>query len=184
MKRAAGMMILALAALVATRAAGAQELDWYAGLGVASELDGRGPFDFGGGAEAEHAGTLFAGARFAHGFGVEAAYVDLGRLRHSAVADAGYDVDGELWSVGAIYALSLEALEPYVKLGWFSREEDGVAISIAGPAPLRLDDDGVMAEVGLRWRASEAFALRLGYAWYDFEPESDGSAQAGLEWHF
>lgn len=184
MKRKAWAMVVGAAAMLAANAAMAQELDWHVGLGLASELDGRGPFDFGGSADAKNAGALFAGARWGSGFGVEAAYVDLGRLRHSAVADAGYDADGELWSVGATYSIRLDAIEPYAKLGWFSREEDGIAISIAGPRPLQLDDDGLTGEVGLRWRVTEPFALRLGYVWYDFEPDSDASAQLGAEWHF
>jgi hypothetical protein len=172
---------LALLPLAAPLAA--QSLHWHAGVGLAGELDGRGP-PAGRPLEAENAGTLLVGATHGSGFGVEAAYVDLGELVASNIADAGYEVDGELWSVGATYAIPLDAFEPYAKLGWFSRDEDGTQLTIAGPRPLRLDDDGVMGEVGLRWRASDAFALRLGYAHYDFEPDADGSAQLMAEWHF
>lgn len=161
----------------------AQSLDWHVGLGVAAELDGRAP-GFDPQIDAEEAATLFVGATFENGFGFEAAYVDLGNITASGIADGGFDLDGELWSVGATYRIQLDQLEPYAKLGWFSREEDGVAITIAGPVPLSLDDDGLMGEVGLRWRITQPFALRLGYAWYDFEPDSDGSAQFAAEWHF
>ena len=181
MRRTTALVLLALWPL-ATPAA-AQSWRWHAGLGLAGDLDGRGP-PGGFPVDAEHAATLFAGATHASGFGVEAAYLDLGRLVASNIADAGYDVDGELWSVGATYAIALDAFEPYAKLGWFSREEDGVGYSIAGPFPLRLDDDGWMGEAGLRWRATDAFALRLGYAHYDFAPDADGSAQLAAEWRF
>lgn len=164
-------------------AASAQEVDWYAGVGVGAELSDRGP-SYGVDPDADTLKTLLVGARFAQGFGVEASYVDLGRLFQAGIADGGFDVDGELWSVGATYTVSFDAFEPYAKLGWFSREEDGVSNSIAGPVPISFDDDGVMGEVGARWRINEPVALRLGYVWYDFEPESDGSVQVAAEWHF
>jgi hypothetical protein len=160
----------------------AQSLDWHVGLGVSGELDGRGPPGFD--ADADNGRHVVAGVRFENGFGVEAGYADLGELVSPGIADAGFALDGELWTVGATFGWRIERFEPYAKLGWFSREDDGVAISIVGPSPLTLSDDGVMAEVGLRWHVTEPFALRLGYAHYDFETDADGSALLLAEWHF
>jgi hypothetical protein len=174
---------VALTALfISPIAAQAQSVDWHVGIGVTSELDGRGPFDFD--ADAEDGRTVVVGARFDNGFGVEAAYVDLGQILSPGIADAGFVLDGELWSVGATWGRRIERLEPYAKLGWFSREDDGISISIIGPAPLTVSDDGFMAEAGLRWYVTDPFALRLACAHYDFERDSDGSAQLLAEWHF
>ena len=163
----------------------AQAVDWHLGAAVADDFDGRTP-DFGGpsGVSTETARSLFGGLRFANGLGIEAAWLDLGEASHSAVADAGYRVDGKLWSIGLTWAPDTGDLQPYAKLGWFDRDEDGTFIGIAGPMPVSYDDDGMMAEVGGRWFLTQSFALRAGYSWYDFEPESDGSVLLGAEWHF
>ena len=159
-------------------------LDWHVGVGAAAELDGRGPTVAGVEPEAGTAWTLLAGARHRSGFGVELAWLDLGRLEVPGIADAGYRVDGSLFSAGVTYAPDTGPLQPYAKLGWFSRSEDGTALTIAGPRPFELDDDGVMAEVGGRWQFDAAWALRLGYAWYDFDDGADGSVQAVAELRF
>lgn len=163
-------------------AAAAQSPEWHLGLGAAGDLDGRGPYDFD--ANAENGRTLVVGARWDGGFGVEAAYTDLGQILSPGILDAGFVLEGELWSVGATYGWRFDRLEPYVKLGWFTRDDDGISISIAGSAPLTVSDDGLMAEAGLRWRVTEPFALRVGCTHYDFERRSDGSAQFLAEWHF
>jgi hypothetical protein len=173
---------LALAAAGGAPQAAAQALDWHVGVGATGELAERGPHDFD--ADGENGYTLLAGARWDTGFGVEAAYVDLGRLTASAILDAGFDIEGELWSVGATYGVRLDRFEPYAKLGWFSREEDGILIGIAGPTPIDLSDDGLMAEVGARVHLGESFALRAGYAHYDFERGGEGSVQLLAEFHF
>lgn len=184
MRHALSLSVLVIASLFSAEQIAAQELSWHIGLGLASELDERAPTTAGGRVDAENAGTVFVGAAHASGFGGEMAYVDLGGASEAGIADGGYDLDGELWSLGVTYAVAFDALEPYAKLGWFTRNEDGVALTIAGPRPFGVDDDGLMGEVGLRWRVTEPVALRLGYVWYDFEPDADGSAQFAAEWRF
>lgn len=169
--------------LLALAAPAAQAADWHIGVAAADDYDGRTP-DFGARIETETARSLFGGLRFENGFGVEAAWVDLGEASQDAVADAGYRVDGTLWSVGLTWAPDTGDLQPYAKLGWFDRDEDGTFVGIAGPTPVSYDDDGMMAEAGGRWFLTQSFALRAGYSWYDFEPESDGSVLLGAEWHF
>jgi hypothetical protein len=175
------LLYLTLLALVPVSA---QAVDWHVGAAVTDDYDGRTP-DFGGpSVDTEKGRSVFGGLRFDNGFGIEGAWLDLGDASQSAVADAGYRVDGKLWSVGLTFAPDTGALQPYAKLGWFDRSEDGTFIGIAGPVPVSYDDDGLMAEVGGRWFLTESFALRTGYSWYDFEPDSDGSVLFGAEWHF
>ena len=116
--------------------------------------------------------------------GLEASYADLGELYLSGIADGGFRTDGDLWAVAVTYSPDTGALRPYAKLGWFSRDENGQAITIAGPRPISFDDDGLTAELGGRWFVNDNFALRLGYSWYDFDGGGDGSVGAAVEWHF
>lgn len=178
------MRALLCLSLLALSPLSAQAVDWHVGAAVHDDLDGRTP-DFGNSRiNTENGRSLFGGLRFENGLGVEAAWLDLGDASQSAVADAGYRVDGRLFSVGLTYAPDTGALQPYAKLGWFDRSEDGTFIGIAGPRPVSYDDDGLMAEVGGRWFVTRSFALRAGYSWYDFAPRSDGSAMLAAEWHF
>lgn len=178
------MRFLFVLPLLALAPLSAQAIDWHLGVAAHDDLDNRAPSFGGARADTETGRSLFGGLRFQNGFGVEAAWLDLGDATQSAVADAGYAIDGSLWSVGLTFAPDTGPLQPYAKLGWFERDEDGVFIGIAGPAPISYDDNGLMAEVGGRWFATPSFALRAGYSWYDFEPRSDGSAMLAAEWHF
>jgi hypothetical protein len=182
MKHGIAFALLALAASIGATSLHGEPLSWHVGIAMGTAMDKRGPYDFD--ADADNSRSVFAGATHASGFGVEATYADLGRLHAPGIADGGFDLDGELWSLGATWSLSTGVIDPYAKLGWFWREDDGIALGIAGPTPMRIHDDGVTAEVGGRWRAGDAFALRLGYAWYDFDTDSDGSALLAAEWHF
>jgi len=162
----------------------ASAVDWHLGAGVAGDLDRRNGRISGADVDAENPYTLLGGATADTGFGIEAAWVDLRRLRTSNIADAGFTTSGDLWSLGATFAPNTGALQPYAKAGWFWREEDGTAITIAGPRRVDFDDDGFMAEVGGRWMMTDMFGLRLGYAHYEFDPKSDGSVQLVGEVHF
>ena len=178
------MRSLLLLPLLALAPLSAHAVDWHVGAAAHDKLDGRTPSFGGSRVEADTGRSLFGGLRFDNGFGVEAAWLDLGDASQSAVADAGYAVDGSLWSVGLSFAPDIGPIQPYAKVGWFDRDEDGVFVGIAGPLPISYDDDGLMAEVGARWFATDAFALRAGYSWYDFEPDADGSFMLAAEWHF
>lgn len=178
MRRSLAFLLAALSPLPAVAT------DWHVGVGGVAELDGRTPRLGAERVDAKNGYTAFGGLRFDNGFGVEAAWVDLGRARSRGIADAGYAVDGDLWSVGLTWAPDTGALQPYAKLGWFSRSEDGIADTLAGPRRVDFDDDGLMAELGGRWFVTRSFALRAGYSWYDFDGGSDGSAKLAAEWHF
>lgn len=178
--KATALVVCAL--LLSPLAAAAQ--DWHIGVGAAGELDQRNGRIGGADIDADNPYTVLGGLSWASGFGVEAAWVDLRDIEASNIADAGFRTDGDLWSLGATFAADTGALQPYAKAGWFWRSEDGSAITIAGPRRIDFDDDGVMAEVGGRWRINDSFALRAGYAWYDFDADSDGSVQVVGEMHF
>ena len=176
--------VVAVLLVAATLSHPAHAVDWHLGIGAAAELDGRTP-DVGDlEPDAETARALVAGLAVGTGFGLEAGWVDLGEASVSAVADAGYRVDGDLWSLGLTWTADTGALQPYAKLGWFSRSESGQALTIVGTTPVDFDDDGVMAELGGRWFITDQFALRAGYTWYDFEPDADGSIGLLAELHF
>ena len=174
---------LTLSALLIGLSAGTAKAEFYVGIGAADELSDRAP-SFGGRADADTVRNIFAGYNFTDTVGVEATYSDLGDLHLSGIADAGFDTDGDLWSVAVTYSPDTGAVRPYAKLGWFSRDENGQAITIAGPQRINFDDDGMTAEIGGRWFVNDSFALRLGYSWFDFDGGSDGSVGAGVEWHF
>lgn len=170
--------------LLASMSTSAQAAEWYLGVGAVAELDDRTP-NFGSfEPDTETARTLLAGFGLGNDFAIEASYVDLGDAVISPVADAGYAVDGELWTAGVVWSPDTGPLRPYAKLGWFSRSEDGQSLTIAGPSPIDFDDDGLMAELGGRWFITDAFALRAGYARYDFDRDADGSVQVAAELHF
>ncbi len=170
--------------LMMSVATSASAADWYVGVGVAGELDDRTPAVGGFGADTETARSLLGGVMLGNGFAFEASHVDLGDATVAPVADAGYAVDGRLWTAGLAWSPDTGRLRPFAKLGWFSRNEDGQALTIAGPTPVDFDDDGLTAEVGGRWFVTDAFALRAGYRWYDFDPKADGSVQVAAEFHF
>lgn len=177
-------LAVATALLLSSLSFSAAAVDWHIGFGAAAELDDRNPTGGFNDTDTENATTAVAGVEVGQGFGVEASWVDLGEFTVNNVADAGFETDGDLWSLGLTWAPDTGALQPYAKLGWFSRSEDGTALTIAGPRRIDFDDDGVMGEVGGRWFVTESFALRAGYAWYDFDNDADGSVQLLAELHF
>jgi len=175
---------LAAATLLALIPFSASAVDWHLGIGAVAELDGRTPSIGGIKPDTQTAYTVVAGVELGQGFGIEVAGVDLGKARLSNIADAGYRVSGDLWSLGVTWSPDTGPVRPYAKLGWFTRDEKGSALTIAGPRRVDFSDDGLMAEVGGRWFVTDSFALRAGYAWYDFDRRSDGSVQVLAEVHF
>lgn len=174
--------LLALTSLFAL--APAQAIDWHVGVGAFDALEDRSLFEPRDGARGETGVTAVAGLQFGRGFGIEAAWADLGELERSNIADAGYLTEGDLWSLGLTWTTQSGTLRPYAKAGLFQREEDGSALTIAGPRRVSDDDSGWMAEAGARWHLSDRFALRAGYAHYDFDRGGDGSVQVVAELHF
>lgn len=162
----------------------AQAIDWHVGVGAFDALEDRALFEPRDGAQGETAVTAVAGLQFGRGFGIEAAWADLGELERSNIADAGYLTEGDLWSLGLTWTTQSGALRPYGKAGLFQREEEGSTLTIIGPRRVSDEDSGWMAEAGARWHISDLFALRAGYAHYDFNGKGDGSVQLVAELHF
>jgi hypothetical protein len=148
------LLSLLLAGFACASPVGAQEIAWHAGVGVSGELDA-----YEGVGPAEQFDLDDQSGTFVVG-------AEFGK--GFGVEAAWLDVADGMWSLGATHAWHPGPFEPYVKAGWFSHDAD----------------DGAMAELGLRWKPAQAFALRLGYAWYGFDAGGDGSPQFLLEWHF
>lgn len=174
--------LLAMALSVISLPAAA--LDWHVGVGVGTKLDGRTGDIPGADKHSDTPKLLLGGVTFKNDFGVEASWVDLGDISTTGLADVGYDVGGDLWTLAATWSPDTGALRPFAKLGWFNRNEDGTSLTVGSPMPASYHDSGVTAELGGRWFINDTFALRGGYAWYDFDHHSDGNVQAALELRF
>ena len=159
-----------------------QDVQWYAGASIAQEYDQRASsFDS---ADAENAQGLLAGVRWGRGWGLELAYVDLGELDFGGALSGGFHSEGDLWSLGATFARRFGNIEPYARLGWFSGESETRSTGLPSFPTRRNSEDGVAAEAGLRWFVTDPLAVRLGWAWYDFDLRAQGRAQLAVEWHF
>lgn len=99
------------------------QLYLYVGAGAVAELDDRGP---GVGAldpEGEMAKTLLGRVRFESGFGVEATGVDLGELELPNISDSGYNVDGDLWTLGLTDGIKVDWRWTRISTGFAGRSD-------------------------------------------------------------
>lgn len=156
----------------------------YVGLRAGSELDSR--FNHSAIVNADTPIGIYGGWNFNDQLGVELGYTDLGRSTAPGIADFGFDVDGNLLTGGLTYRHSIsESADLFGGVGLFDLNEDGTAITIAGPVSFNNDDNGFYAEVGGRYRFNERLALRASYQWFDFgstaASDSDGTVMLGLE---
>lgn len=118
-------------------------------------------------------------------FGLELGYTDLGTSERSGIADAGFDLDGELYTLGVIASVPLqERFSVFGGLGAFNLREDGTSITIAGPRKFDNNDSGFYAEVGGHVSFNDQFGARLSYQWFNFENGNDGTPWLGLEVRF
>lgn len=127
---------------------------------------------------------VFGGIWINENFAVEAAYHDFGRSKFEAIADFGYDLESEGWSLGVVYEYGDAAWAPYTKIGYFTADIDGETTSIAGSQRVSRSDNGLMLEGGVRWTPNDAFSLRGGYEWFDFEGGSDGGLTIAAQFSF
>ncbi|MCE3004452.1 MAG: porin family protein [Xanthomonadaceae bacterium] len=176
---------MACFALLSTAlAADAGAASFYAGATVGQELDGR-YGDLPGDLDVDVAAKAFVGWRFADDWSVEAAWHEVGDASVVPIADFGFDTSTDGWSLGLRYVAPVDfALAPYAKAGYFSFNESGETLGIAGPRRFDADESGLMLEVGAAWRLNDTFVLRAGYEWVDFERDADGSLNLGAEIHF
>ena len=117
---------------------------------------------------------FFGGVWINENFAVEAAYHDFGRSQLRGLADVGYDLEADGWSLGVVYEYGDAAWAPYTKIGYFSADIDGEFTTIAGSERVSESDDGLMLEAGVRWTPNDTFSLRGGYEWFDFQDGGDG----------
>lgn len=118
-------------------------------------------------------------------FGVEFGYSDLGTSQRSGVADAGFRLDGALYTLGLIARTQVrERFSVFGGLGAFNLSEDGTSNTIAGPRKLDNNDSGFYAELGGHVAFNDQFGARLSYQWFNFENGNDGTPWLGLEMRF
>ncbi|HWT15665.1 MAG TPA: outer membrane beta-barrel protein [Patescibacteria group bacterium] len=164
-----------IAALAASLPAHA--VDAYLGAGV-TQAPAEDEFRVGPGASFEEDNDPFArffgGVWINENFAVEAAYHDFGRSQLRGLADVGYDLEADGWSLGVVYEYGDAVWAPYTKIGYFSADIEGEITTIAGPQRINDSDDGLMLEGGVRWTPNDRFSLRGGYEWFDFNDGGDG----------
>jgi hypothetical protein len=171
-------------ALAPLGAAHADDLRFYGGVALGTGLDGRYgdlPADL----DADNVAKFYLGWRFADDFSVDATWHDLGDARVAPITDFGFDTSTDGWSVGLHYVAPVDfPVLPFARVGYFSFDEEGEALGIAGPRDFQADDSGLTFEVGALFAINETFVLRAGYEWFDFEGDSDASFNAGGEIRF
>lgn len=174
------VLIAALAAASMPALAG----DFYVGLRAGSDLDGR-IDELGGAIDTDNPWGGYAGWRINDTLALEFAASDLGESERSAIADAGLELDGALYQLGLTAQFPLaDSFDVFGGLGAFRLEEDGTAITIAGPRDIDLGDTGGYVEAGGRYRFNEQWALRASYTWFDFDGGSDGNFWGGVQLDF
>lgn len=171
---------LLLAATGSSFAAGGHP--WYFGLRVGDDLDKRLPAGPGA-LDTENVFGGYGGYHFNDWFGVEVSVSDLGRSERSGVLDAGFSLEGNLYTAGGTVrtALGDDRFSVFGGLGGFRVEEDGRAITIAGSPRLDNSESGFYVEAGGTWQATELVGLRLSYQWFDFDRDSDGTPWLGAQ---
>ena len=175
------MRILSAALLLTVASfAQAQDQHFYAGFDVGGKLDGR--FDDFGELDGDTPFGGHVGWQFNEILSVEVGLIDVGETTRSAATDAGFELDGALYQVGLVGRIPVaEQWELLGGIGAFRLDEDGTALTIAGPRPFDNSDSGYFVDAGARFRLNDAWALRAGYRWYDFDPNSEGHVTGGVE---
>lgn len=176
-------VLLAVAALSLSTLSFA-ESSFGLGLRGGTEMDGRLP-DGPGALDSDNALGGYVNYFWHQNLGIELGYANLGSSSRSGILDAGFELDGDLYTVGLVGSFSIsEQWHLLGGVGGFNLREDGVSISIAGIRPLDNDDSGFYLEAGTRFDFNESFAARLSYQWFDFDQQSDGTPWLGAEVRF
>lgn len=175
------MRVLSTALLLAFAAtAPAQDQSFYAGLDVGGKLDGR--FDDFGKLDSDTPFGGHFGWQFHEILSLEAGLINVGETARSAATDAGFELDGTLYQLGVVGRIPVaERWELLGGVGAYRLDEDGTTSTLIGVRPFDNSDSGYFVEAGARFRLNDAWALRAGYRWYDFDPNSEGHATGGVE---
>lgn len=165
----------------------AQAVEGYVGVGITQVPGGR-DFRLGNGlvvsGETQSFSRFFGGIWINESFAIEGAHHDFGRRTLPAIADFGYDLESEGWSLGVVYEYGDAAWAPYTKIGYFTADIDGEFTTIAGSQQVSRSDNGLMLEGGVRWTPTDTFSLRGGYEWFDFEGGGDIGLTIGAQISF
>ncbi len=174
--------LLLLAALATTPAWA--EPSFYLGLRAGTDLDGRFD-DVGGNIDSDTPWGGYAGWRVNDTFAIEFAAATLGESSRRNLADAGFEVDGSLYQLGLAASLPVaERFDLTGGIGAYRIEEDGEALTIAGPRDIDYSESGVYVDVGGRFRLNEQWSLRASYTWLDLDAGSDGNFWGGVQLDF
>ena len=70
--------------------------------------------------------------------------------------------------------------------GWTWSQNDGKVSGLGSGVRVGFsdEDDGFSAEIGMRLRIGDAFALRAGYEWFDLQLAGEGAFNIGGEYFF
>lgn len=178
--------ILTLCALLACAqgATAASSYPWQFGLRFGDALEKRLPAG-GGALDTERPLGATAGYAFHKHFAVELSITDLGRSERSAAADAGFQLEGNLYTLGLVAMTEVaDRFAVFGGVGAFRLMEDGTATTLAGPRRFDIDQSGFYLEGGARYRLNSVAYLRGSYQWLDFDQDSDGTPWLGVEVHF
>lgn len=171
-------------ALAPIGAAHADDTRFYGGVALGTAVDDRYddlPTDV----DTDNVAKFYLGWRFADDFSVEAAWHDLGDARAEPIADFGFDTSTDGWSIGLRYVAPVDfPVLPFARVGYFSFDEEGETLGIAGPRDFKADDQSVTFEVGALFPLNEHFVLRAGYEWFGLDGGTEGSFNAGGEIRF
>jgi predicted porin len=177
-----GLILLLIS--TATWTAAAPETPFRAGLRFGADMKDRLPAHSGS-VDTKSPFGVTGSYQFDDTFGIEVGFTDLGRSRAQPIADAGFDLDGQIWTIGGTAAWMLnERVSALVGAGYFDLSEDGSFSGIAGSRPFNNDDSGGYLEVGLRLSVSEQLDVRGSYQHFNFDRNAEGTPWLGLEARF
>lgn len=167
-----------LAVLIGAAAFGAQAAEdqgFYAGAGVGQSFVDEAPYD-----DEDTAFSAFGGYQFNRYFGVEAGYVDLGKLEPQG---AGNELEASSTYLTAVGTVPFtDKFSGYAKAGFQRWDLDTPVAGVTGTA----DDSGTDPTygVGLQYRFTDAVALRGEYSRFEVEDLDLDLAQVQVRFDF
>ena len=177
-------VFLALSVLLLPVTAQATEL--YAGFGVGSGIDAT--TQRSGADDPDETGDpwkLLLGVGVGRYFAVEGAYYDLGGLICCEnLADGGFDSKMDGFSVAVAGRLPLGRVTLFGKLGILAWQEDGTAITIAGPVDFSEDGTDLLTGAGLDVRLARGFELRGEWEHYEIDDQSADGVWGSILYRF
>lgn len=189
------MKKLLCAAFVMLAATTADAQSFYVGAHIGEAVADDPPSLVIGTPESDQGWRIHAGWQFAEQWSVEASYHDLGTVLATfrpcpgpcvpyIFVEREYQTDA--WSVRMAWRLGDQRWQPFATAGWTWSHNDGRVSGLGSGVRVGFSDkdDGFSAEIGMRVRIGDAFALRAGYEWFDLELAGEGAFNIGGEYFF